>query len=130
MNKKITQAIKNIREVLSKRFFQVAAALGILLLLLAIGLPAWQLFPEIRQEIAVPLHYNIHFGVDYFGEWWKIFSFPLAGLIIYILNFILVIAFWRRDKVLAYFFAAVADVCAFVILVAMVFVTLLNLSYA
>ena len=47
------------------------------------------------------LHYNIIFGVDYVGDWWKIFVMPGIGLGIIILNFGGAIYSYNTDKLLS-----------------------------
>lgn len=117
-------------EMATTRFFQVCGAVSIIFLALAIILPIWRLFPEITQMIAIPLHYNIHSGVDLFGVWQRIFTIPLIGGIILLLNTLISISLWRKEKVLSYFFSAVAAFSQILAFVSMIFVVLLNLSYA
>ena len=55
------------------------------------------------------LHYNIIFGVDLVGPWWKILYLPLGGLAIIILNFLLSLYIYNQDKLISrmlLFFAA------------------------
>jgi len=55
------------------------------------------------------LHYNIIFGIDLVGPWWKILYLPLGGLAIIILNFILSLYIYNHDKLISrmlLFFAA------------------------
>ncbi|TAN32668.1 hypothetical protein EPN28_04055 [Patescibacteria group bacterium] len=47
------------------------------------------------------LHYNIIFGIDLVGDWWKIFYLPLAGLGALVLNYCLSFAFYGKDKFVA-----------------------------
>lgn len=37
------------------------------------------------------LHYNIYFGIDLTGSWWKIFTTPILGIAIIIINTLLAI---------------------------------------
>jgi len=50
---------------------------------------------------SVFLHYNIIFGVDYVGEWWRILFLPIAGLAFVIINFIAAIYTFNADKLLS-----------------------------
>ncbi|PIT88284.1 MAG: hypothetical protein COU29_03390 [Candidatus Magasanikbacteria bacterium CG10_big_fil_rev_8_21_14_0_10_36_32] len=50
------------------------------------------------------LHYNIIFGVDLVGDWWKLLFIPIGGLIILIVNFLLSISCYNKDKVLSRLF--------------------------
>lgn len=127
---KIKQAIESFHQMRKKRFFQVSILIAAVFLVLSAALPWWQLYPDLAQQIAVPLHYNIHFGVDLFGQPWRIFIFPISGAVILALNMLMAFIFWRRDHVLSYFFVITAAIASIVIFIAMIFVTLLNLSYA
>lgn len=118
-----------IAQMFSRRFFKIASLTGLALIVFAFAFPIWQLFPDIRERIAIPLHYNIHFGVDLFGPWWLIFTFPAVGLIILILNFVMAFFLWRREKVLSYFFVSVSIITSLVALTSTIFVVLLNLTY-
>lgn len=129
----MTKALRRVKETATqmtkKRFIQVSGLSGLIFVLLSFALPIWQLFPELKAEPAIPLHYNIHFGIDMFGPWWQIFTFPIIGAGILIFNFILAFAFWRRDRVLSYFFTGVAVMTSLVIFVSTIFVVFLNASY-
>lgn len=50
---------------------------------------------------SVFLHYNIVFGVDLVGSWWKIYYLPLAGLLVFLLNYTLSFVFYKTDKFLS-----------------------------
>jgi hypothetical protein len=47
------------------------------------------------------LHYNIVFGVDLVGDWWRIFLLPGAGLLVLAVNYILSYSFYGSDKFMA-----------------------------
>lgn len=47
------------------------------------------------------LHYNVVFGVDLIGAWWKIYYLPLAGIMVIPLNYIMGLYFYGHDKLLA-----------------------------
>ena len=116
-------------EMLAKRFFQVSGAVSVLLIALGGFFIWWQLFPEIRSQIFIPLHYNIHFGVDALGPWWRIFTIPIFGASILIVNMIVAAYHWKRERVLSYFFVGTALMSEVALFVALVFVILLNLTY-
>ncbi|MEA2088888.1 MAG: hypothetical protein U9O55_03560 [Patescibacteria group bacterium] len=50
----------------------------------------------------IPLHYNVYFGIDYIGDWHKIFIVPLIGIIILIINFLLALLIYYKDKFISY----------------------------
>jgi hypothetical protein len=47
------------------------------------------------------LHYNIIFGVDLVGSWWKILYLPLGGLAIIFANYLLSLWLYNTDKIIA-----------------------------
>ncbi len=57
---------------------------------------------------AVFLHYNVVFGVDLIGEWWKVFYIPLSGLAIFVVNFGLSWWIYGQDKILGRFLTFIA----------------------
>lgn len=75
-------------------------------LILNLGLFLFFYFFVKRSDIPIVLHYNVDWGVDYFGEVKTIFILPLAGLIIFMLNSILALQLWARMKSLSYFLTA------------------------
>ena len=62
----------------------------------------------IRQsEISIVLHYNVDWGVDYFGEVKSVFALPAVGIIILLLNGFLALKLWDKNRVLSYFLTAI-----------------------
>ena len=47
------------------------------------------------------LHYNIIFGVDLVGDWWRIYYLPLAGVLVILLNYFFSWMLYSVDKFLA-----------------------------
>ncbi|MFH1632192.1 MAG: hypothetical protein ABIA47_04250 [bacterium] len=129
MKFKLKLPIQSFHTLASKRYFQLTGFLSIVLLGLTTLLPIWQLFPGLQDQFAIPLHYNIHFGIDLFGPWWQIFTIPFAGLLALIINAIGMLYSWKKDKVLSYFFATATVLVELILFVAMIFVVLLNLAY-
>lgn len=54
------------------------------------------------QEEPIFLHYNIFFGIDLIGPWWKIFYIPLSGFIILLINTSLSAASFKEDRALSF----------------------------
>lgn len=50
----------------------------------------------------IPLHYNIYFGIDLIGQWYKVFINPAVGFIIYFINTIISFIIYKRLKLIAY----------------------------
>ncbi len=59
-----------------------------------------------QSNIPIVLHYNIDWGVDYFGEVRSIFILPVVGTIIFLLNGVLALKLWGKNRILSYFFTA------------------------
>ncbi len=93
-----------------KEFFKnnIIKSLLISSLILNLGLFLFFYFFIKRSDIPIVLHYNVDWGVDYFGEVKNIFILPIAGLVIFLLNGVLALRLWVRMKSLAYFLTAVS----------------------
>ena len=104
------------------------SSLGILVLCTLF--PAWKLLPDIQLRPAIPLHYNIHSGIDLFGPWWNIFLIPALGAGIFLVNTIGAMTVWKRERMLALVFLGATVLAESFLFFAMLFVVLLNLSYA
>ncbi len=62
----------------------------------------WYLIANIRSDAGqIFLHYNIIFGVDLVGDWWKIYFILLAGIMVILLNYFFSLMFYSVDKFLA-----------------------------
>lgn len=72
------------------------------------------------------LHYNVVFGVDLIGSWWKMLLAPLGGLVIFLVNFLFSWFFYGEDKVLARFLTFVAAGLNLFLLIAFYLVVGLN----
>jgi hypothetical protein len=83
----------------------------------------WQIGPS---PDPIFLHYNILFGVDYIGEWWRVLFLPIFGLLILLVNFLLGWLLFGRDKLLAYLLNAGALFCQLFLLVAACLLVFLN----
>jgi hypothetical protein len=116
-------------DMASKRLFRILLPVSLLFLVLSVVVPYIYLFPEAGGQIAVPLHYNIHFGVDLFGEPWRVFVPAIVGGWIFLVNILLSISLWRSSRILSYGLLCATAVMEMVLFVATVFVTLLVLSY-
>lgn len=129
MKKVFKSFAKILREMTRERFFLIAGFVSLFFLAASIALPVWRLFPGITERIAIPLHYNVHSGVDLFGPWQRIFTPVIISASILITNSIIAIILWKKEKVLSYFLIAVAMLVQVFLFVSMIFVVLLNLTY-
>lgn len=110
-------------------YFRTLFVLIVLLWIIEIVFPAWRVVPLIYGQTAVPLHYNIHFGVDSVGAWWRIFTVPVIGLVMIVTNVIICNVVWKKEPMLAYVVMTSTFVLQLLLFFAMVFIVLLNISY-
>lgn len=129
MKKQIKNAQVVFGEMGKRRPVQLLFVISIILLAITFLVPYLELYPEIMTKTAVPLHYNIHFGVDMFGAWWRVFTPAILGLLIIITNTILALVYWQKDKMISYCLLTTSVVLHVFLILATIFMTLLNLSY-
>lgn len=60
-----------------------------------------------QSNIPIVLHYNVGWGVDYLGEVKSIFILPTIGMIIFLLNGVLALKLWGKNRILSYFLTVV-----------------------
>jgi len=73
-------------------------------LVLNVALFLFFLFFIRQSNVPIVLHYNVDWGVDYFGEIKSIFALPLIGAIIFLINGVLALKIWKKNQALSYFF--------------------------
>jgi hypothetical protein len=103
----------------------VLTVVGFLLNLAAWIWPLWQLRVTSGEQIF--LHYNILYGVDYVGEWWRVLYLPSTGLLILLTNFIMGWFLFHKDKFAAYSLNAVSVICQIFLLIAVALLVFLNI---
>ena len=96
------------------------------LVVFSAALPAWRLLPGILEAKFIPLHYNIYFGIDRYGPWYGIFLPAGIALIILVLNIVFASMFVLREPLLAKWFVWGTVIAIAVLLLATVFIVLLN----
>lgn len=100
--------------------------ISILAFLLNVASWVWILLEIRPQEETLFLHYNILFGVDYIGEWWKVLFLPITGLLIFIINFSLGWLLFHKDKFISIILNCVSLLCQIFVLVASGILVFLN----
>ncbi len=120
---------KNTLRMRNLPFFRYILLTTLFLWILQIALPVWRILPLIYGQDTVPLHYNIHFGVDSIGQWWKIFTVPVIGFALIGINLFMARMVWPREPMLAYLVMSATLLLEFLLFLAMVFIVLLNISY-
>lgn len=129
MPKRISGQHGRYTALFSTRMFKVTSMCALVLLCAAVALPLWRLFPDLYAQPVVPLHYNIHYGVDWTGRWWQIFTFPVLGLCAIFINIALALFFIQRDRLLTNIILVSNVLLAALFFAAEVFAVSLNLVY-
>lgn len=86
----------------------------------------WLLWEIRPQEETIFLHYNILFGVDYVGSWWKVIYLPIAGIVIILFNAFIGLSLFKRDKFFAYILNFISLFCQIFLLIASALLIFLN----
>ncbi|HZJ41861.1 MAG TPA: hypothetical protein VFD51_02505 [Patescibacteria group bacterium] len=89
---KIKKSFSLVIKFTASKYYFVA----ILILQILAWLQAFNIYNNTSGDL-MTFHYNIDFGVDLVGEPAKIFYFPIAGLVISLLNLILSASFSRKQ---------------------------------
>jgi hypothetical protein len=112
-------------DMIVKISFAVSAIINIIIwLALYVKLNNFSYQTEYGQ---IFLHYNVYFGVDNIGVWYKAFIIPLLGLVVIIFNNILAYTFYLKDRLISYVLVISQAVMQLALLAAAVFVILLNI---
>ncbi len=86
----------------------------------------WLLLQIKPQEGLIFLHYNILFGVDLVGVWWKVLYLPIGGLLILLINTTLGWWLFGKDKFFTYLLNVVSLFCQVFVLIAVSLLVFLN----
>lgn len=88
-----------LRAPLSSRIIGVGVLISLLL-----NLGMWVILYIFIKPSHEPiyLHYNIYFGIDLIGEWYKIYLIPLTGLIVILVNYLAGVIMYSSKRVLSY----------------------------
>lgn len=88
---------------------------------------AWKFIPLVTPGEPLPLHFNIYFGIDFIGEWYKLLFIPLLGMIFIFTNFILANIAYLRDKIVSYFLLGASVFAQIILFLAVYMIILINL---
>ena len=87
----------------------------------------FKIMPLANELDFLSLHYNIYFGIDLIGNWYRIFYIPAAGLLFLIINIVLIFFLYKKERFLSYFVAACSTLISLGLAVALLLITLLNI---
>lgn len=129
MSNAMVERKSRVASLLRLPLFRYTSSVVLLGILAATVLPLWRLFPDIYGRPVVPLHYNIHYGVDWTGAWWQIFILPVMGVVFFFVNTGIALFFVRRNPMLTGVALSATAILALLLFAAMVFVVSLNIVY-
>lgn len=121
-----------VRGVKSKPMFRLRTGrviMGLSVLFLAIGwtVSLWRFPPLSGAGDIIPLHYNIYFGVDAIGPWWRILMIPGFATLTFLLNLLVMATKKKDDVALAMLLLITSLLVAALSDVALIFILLANL---
>ncbi len=111
----------------ASRLYRWSALASLALVAGMIAIPVLRLVPELQGTTYIPLHYNIYFGIDQFGPWYRVFTLPALGLALFLLNLVFEGIYFHQEHVLAKFFAVMTVATELILFVSVVFIVLLNI---
>lgn len=94
--------------------------------LLNLGLWVFISFIPKNNPENMPLHYNIYRGIDIFDSWTKIYVIPIFGAFLVLLDYILAVIIFQKDKLIAYFLNAASILICLILLTAVFWVNYLQ----
>lgn len=95
-------------------------------LLLNIATWIWVIAKIKPQADPIFLHYNILFGVDYIGDWWRVYGLGATGSLILFINFLLGWFLFAQDKFISLVINAVSFLSNVFLLIAAALLVFLN----
>jgi len=104
-----------LRACLADRFVQTNLLVG---LLINIALWVVLILPVREFTELIPLHYNIYFGIDLLGYWYRIFLMPVLGLVVFTVNLFLTAWFFLKEKTIGYFLIGASTFVQLILLLA------------
>ena len=103
IKERVLTLLKRLKICLGEDFLGNSIVCWLLFLNGVVNVAAWVIIAIFVKPVDFPviLHYNVYFGVDVTGQWWFIFSVPLLGLAIGLLNGLLAAYFYRKKERIA-----------------------------
>ena len=109
----LKRRVQNLQELVKDKWTITPLAIGFVLNLMLWLFIYMQLDP---QDDLIFLHYNIYFGVDLIGEWYRLYFMPLLGIAILCVNIVLSIFIKKRDSSIRSFIGFVSVGCQCILL--------------
>lgn len=129
MSKIAVERKGRIASLLSVQYFRLCVGLSVGFVAVSVALLLWRLFPEIYGKQVIPLHYNIHYGVDWTGAWWQIFVYPATGAALCLVNTGVALFLVKREPMLARVVLVSTVLLTGFLFLSTIFVVLMNIVY-
>ncbi len=109
-------------------FYKNKYFLSVSALALALNLIAWLwvFFHFSDKNINIILYYDILFGVGYQGLARELFTIPIIGLLIFIINFAIIRFVYQKEKFIFYLLLAASLVSQIFVIIAIAAIILVN----
>lgn len=122
----------SVRGVKGKSMFRLRKGrviMGLSVLFLAVGwaVSLWRFPSLVGAGEIIPLHYNIYFGVDAIGPWWRILMIPGFATLTFLLNLLVMATKKKDDVAMAMLLLITSLLVAALSDVALIFILLANL---
>jgi hypothetical protein len=132
--KSIGYHIKNgpqkwIKSFFAQEYFKSHIVIWLLILSLVANMIDWLILKIWIKPVDFPiiLHYNVYFGVDLIGDYRQVFVLPLIGLILFVVNLILSLYFYKqKERISSYMLMIASLMIQLSLIVASVSVILIN----
>ncbi|MDP1884043.1 MAG: hypothetical protein Q8L10_01625 [Candidatus Moranbacteria bacterium] len=118
-----------IKSFFAQEYFKSHIAIWLLILSLTANLINWVILKIWIQPVDFPiiLHYNVYFGVDLVGDYRQVYSLPLIGFILLIINSALSIYFYgQKERIASYILLMAVLMIQLSLIVASASVILIN----
>jgi hypothetical protein len=96
---------KNIYSYYRERYVFLFTNISLALIMVSSGIVFWKF--RISSD-AIPLHYDIFFGIDRIGPWYAALTYPLIALFLVVVNTLFGYLLFTRDKYLSYYLCLMA----------------------
>lgn len=106
---------------------RIIMGLSVLFLVIGWTVSLWRFPPLSVTGDIIPLHYNIYFGVDAIGPWWRILMIPGFATLTFLLNLLVMATKKKDDVALAMLLLITSLLVAALSDVALIFILLANL---
>lgn len=100
--------------------FIVSVLLAVVAILIVLGY-----FWNFKDYIV--LHYNIYFGISSLGSWLLLLLLPLSSLLVLLLNGVLILILYLKQKILSYFLSFASVFYGLIVFAAVLLIIYINI---